>query len=208
MVVLNFCPNLHVLTDDCALCILLLPGAVELVPHLPPHLGLWRHPHPHARRQDGGALQTWLRPAQRLPRPASARLVHDGHVAQAGLLPDAVRQAGEAGRREADIRVYTAVDDVTGSAGGAGAQYLSWEEGGLREATSCCITSQHESSHQERTVVKAAQVKLWKLLCVSISVDDELRCDLEAQRESNHCLRLWTLRPRKRLHAKIRTDVW
>lgn len=97
---------------------------MELVPHLPPGLGLRWHPHPHARHQDGRPLQARVRPAQRLPGPASARLVPDGHAAQAGLLPDAVRQAGEAGGCEADVCVHTAVDHVTGGAGGAGAEYL------------------------------------------------------------------------------------
>ncbi len=70
-------------------------------------------------------MQARLRPAQRLPRPASACLVPDGHAAQAGLLPHAVRQTGEAGGCEADVCVHTAVDHVTGGAGGAGAEYLS-----------------------------------------------------------------------------------
>lgn len=97
---------------------------MELVPHLPPSLGLRWHPHPHAGHQDGRALQAGLRPPERLPGPAAARLVPDGHAAQAGLLPDAVRQAGEAGRRQADLRVHPAVDHAAGSAGGAGAQHL------------------------------------------------------------------------------------
>lgn len=98
---------------------------MELVPHLSPSLGLRRHPHPHARRQDGGALQTRVRPAQRLVVPAPTHLVLDRHAAQTGLLPDAVRQAGEAGRREADVRLHTPVDHAAGSTGGAGAEYLS-----------------------------------------------------------------------------------
>lgn len=98
---------------------------MELVPHLPPGLGVRWHPHPHARHQDGRPLQARLRPTQRLPGPASARLVPDGHAAEAGLLPDAVRQAGEAGGREADVCVHTTVDHVAGGAGGAGAEYLS-----------------------------------------------------------------------------------
>lgn len=110
---------------------LIPPGAVELVPHLPPGLGLWRHPHPHARHQDGRPLQAWLWPTQWLPGPASACLVPDGHAAEAGLLPDAVCQAGEAGGCKADICVHTAVDNVTGGVGGAGAEYLPWEERGL-----------------------------------------------------------------------------
>ncbi len=106
------------------LLLFLPPGAVELVPHLPPGLGLRWHPHPHACHQDGRPLQARVRPAQRLARPASARLVPDGHAAQAGLLPDAVRQAGEAGGREAHVCVHPAVDHVTGRAGGAGAEHL------------------------------------------------------------------------------------
>lgn len=110
----------------------LLPsGAVELVPHLPPCLGLWRHPHPHACHQDGRPLQAWLRPTQRLPGPASACLVPDGHAAQTGLLPDTLCQAGEAGGCKAVICVHTTVDHVTGGAGGAGAEYFPWEERGL-----------------------------------------------------------------------------
>lgn len=69
-------------------------------------------------------MQAWVRPTQRLPGPASACLVSDGHAAQAELLPDSLRQAGEAGRCEAVIRVYTTVDHVTGSACGAGAEHF------------------------------------------------------------------------------------
>lgn len=104
---------------------------MELVPHLPPCLGLWWHPDPHACHQDGGPLQAWLRPTQRLPWPASAYLVPDRHASEAGLLPDAVRQAGEACRHEAVICVHTSVDHVTGSAGGAGPEYIPREERGL-----------------------------------------------------------------------------
>lgn len=107
-------------------------GAVELVPHLPSCLGLRRHPHPHAGHQDGRSLQARLRPAQRLAGPASARLVHDGHAAQAGLLPDAVRQAGEAGGRQVVLRLHPPVDHVAGRAGGAGPQHFSREEGSVR----------------------------------------------------------------------------
>lgn len=106
-------------------------GAVELVPDLPPSLGVWWHPDPHACHQDGRPLQAGLRPPRRLPWPASARLVPDGHASEAGLLPDAVRQAGEAGRREAVVCVHTSVDHVTGSIGGAGSEYFPWEERGL-----------------------------------------------------------------------------
>lgn len=106
-------------------------GAVELVPNLPPSLGVWWHPDPHACHQDGRPLQAGLRPPRRLPWPASARLVPDGHASEAGLLPDAVRQAGEAGRREAVVCVHTSVDHVTGSLGGAGSEYFPWEERGL-----------------------------------------------------------------------------
>ena len=70
---------------------------MELVPHLPPCLGLRWHPHPHACHQDGGPLQARVRPSQRFARPAPACLVPGGHAAQAGFLPDTVRQAGESG---------------------------------------------------------------------------------------------------------------
>ncbi|CAG12145.1 unnamed protein product, partial [Tetraodon nigroviridis] len=79
-----------------------------------------------------GRCNARLRPARRLPRPAPARLVPGGRAPQAGLLPDAVRQAGEAGRREAVLRVPAAVDRVTGSAGGAGPQHFPPEERGLK----------------------------------------------------------------------------
>lgn len=120
-------PTSNSITSACSLA-----GAVELVPHLPSCLGLRRHPHPHAGHQDGRSLQARLRPAQRLAGPASARLVHDGHAAQAGLLPDAVRQAGEAGGCQVVLRLHPPVDHVAGRAGGAGPQHFSREEGSVR----------------------------------------------------------------------------
>lgn len=100
------------------------PGAVELVPHLSACLGLRRHPHPHAGHQDGRSLQARLRPSQWFAGPAPARLVHDGHAAQAGLLPDTVRQTGEAGGCQAVLRLHPPVDHVAGRAGGAGLEHF------------------------------------------------------------------------------------
>lgn len=120
-------PSVNSIPPACSLA-----GAVELVPHLPARLGLWRHPHPHAGHQDGRSLQARLRPAQRLAGPATARLVHDGHAAETGLLPDAVRQAGEAGGRQAVLRLHPPVDHVAGRAGGAGLEHFPREEGSVR----------------------------------------------------------------------------
>lgn len=120
-------PTIHSIMSTCSLA-----GAVELVPHLPSRLGLRRHPHPHAGHQDGRSLQARIRPAQWLPGLASACLVHDRHVAQASLLPDAVRQAGEAGRRQAVFRLHPPVDHAAGRAGGAGPEHFSREAGSVR----------------------------------------------------------------------------
>lgn len=106
-----------------------LQDPLELVPHLPPCLDLWHHPHSHADREDGRALQAWLWPPGWRAEPKKEVVVPDGFTPEGGFLSNTVLPPGEAHWHVGQCGVYPSVGAAGWGAGGAGTQRFPLQEG-------------------------------------------------------------------------------
>lgn len=122
---LDLCPNLpHHAGPQTR-----LENPLELVPHLPPCLDLWHHPHSHADSEDGGALQAGLWPQGRWAKSEKKVVVPDSSTPEGGFLSDTVLPPGEAHWHMGQCGVCPSVGAAGWGAGGAGIQRFPLQEG-------------------------------------------------------------------------------
>lgn len=106
-----------------------LQDPLELVPHLPPCLDFWHHPHPHAGGEDGGSLQAGLWPQGWWAESEAEVVVLDSPVAETGLLSDSMLTPREAHRNVGQLGVCPSVGAAGWGTGGAGTQCFPLQEG-------------------------------------------------------------------------------